>query len=119
MIKATYKRNFTGVTVSEDKNPPWPSKSMAAGTAENSGRDLRARGRDITQEEWSFETAKPTPRDTPPPTRPHLLVLPKQFHQLGTKIKHMSLWEPFSFNCHTKNLALPKEGSLQAAESEQ
>ena len=24
---------------------------------------------------WAFETSKPTPGDTPPPTRPHLLIL--------------------------------------------
>lgn len=29
---------------------------------------------------------------TPPPTKPHLLILPKQFHQLGTKCSHLSLW---------------------------
>lgn len=28
----------------------------------------------------------------PPPTKPHLLILPKQFHQLGTKCSHISLW---------------------------
>jgi hypothetical protein len=26
-----------------------------------------------------------TPTDTPPPTRPHFLILSKQFHELGTK----------------------------------
>ena len=29
---------------------------------------------------WAFETPKPTSNDTPPPARPHLLILPKQFH---------------------------------------
>ena len=34
---------------------------------------------------WTLETSKPSPSDTPPPTRPHLLILPKQFYQLWTK----------------------------------
>jgi hypothetical protein len=33
----------------------------------------------------AFETSKLTPNDTPPPTRTDLLILPQQFHQLGTK----------------------------------
>lgn len=32
----------------------------------------------------SLETSKPTPSDTPPPARPHLQIVPKHFHQLGT-----------------------------------
>jgi hypothetical protein len=31
------------------------------------------------------QSAKPTSSDTPSPTWPHLLILPKQSHQLGTK----------------------------------
>lgn len=41
---------------------------------------------------WTFEISKLTPSDTPPPTEPHLLILPKQFRQLGPNIKYMSLW---------------------------
>lgn len=44
-----------------------------------------------------FETTKPTPSDTPPSTRPCLLIFSKQFYQLGTKYSHMSVWAPFSF----------------------
>ena len=32
---------------------------------------------------WDFETSKPTPSDTPTPIKPHLLMLPKEFLQLG------------------------------------
>jgi hypothetical protein len=41
---------------------------------------------------------KPQTLDTPYSTWPHFLILPKQFHQLGTKYsnKHMSLLGPFS-----------------------
>jgi len=47
---------------------------------------------------WAFETLKPSPSDTPPLTRPHFLILPKEFHQLGGKaFPYMGLWEPFSF----------------------
>lgn len=34
---------------------------------------------------WALEISKPAPLNTPPPTRPHLLMLLKHFHQLGTK----------------------------------
>jgi hypothetical protein len=34
---------------------------------------------------WAFETAKLTPSDIPPPTRPHFPILSKQFYLLGTK----------------------------------
>jgi hypothetical protein len=51
---------------------------------------LQARGRESTQGlVWAFETSRPSPGDTPPPMRPHLLILPKQFHQLGTKHLNM------------------------------
>jgi hypothetical protein len=36
---------------------------------------------------WIFKTSKPTCRYTPPPTKPHLIILSKQFHLLGTKIQ--------------------------------
>jgi len=32
---------------------------------------------------WAFEAAKPS--DTPLSTRPHLLILPKPFYQLGAR----------------------------------
>jgi hypothetical protein len=48
--------------------------------------DLQAGGRESTlvmvQVFWNL---KLIPSDKPPPTRTHLLILPKQFHQLGTK----------------------------------
>lgn len=34
---------------------------------------------------WAFKTSKPTPSGRPLQTRPHPLILPKQFHLLGTK----------------------------------
>ena len=36
---------------------------------------------------WALETSKLAPNDTLVPTRPHLLILPKQFHQLGPSIQ--------------------------------
>jgi hypothetical protein len=32
---------------------------------------------------------KPSSSDTPPPARPHLFILPKQFHQPGTKYSYI------------------------------
>jgi hypothetical protein len=37
-----------------------------------------------------LEISKPAPSDTFPPTRPHTPVLPKQFHQHGTK--YSNIW---------------------------
>ena len=39
-----------------------------------------------TRNSMGFETSKLTPRDVPPPSRPCLLILPKQFHQVQTSI---------------------------------
>jgi hypothetical protein len=36
---------------------------------------------------WAFETFKACSSATPSPARPHLLILPKQFQQLGTSIQ--------------------------------
>lgn len=33
----------------------------------------------------AVETSEPTASDAPPPTEPHLPILPKQFHQLGAQ----------------------------------
>lgn len=50
--------------------------------------------------EWSrlFKTSNSISTDTLSP-RPHLLIPPKQFHQLGTQsvLKHVCLWRPCSF----------------------
>jgi hypothetical protein len=35
----------------------------------------RERERERMQLVWAFETSKPTPSDTLPPTRPHLIIL--------------------------------------------
>lgn len=34
---------------------------------------------------WASKTSKPSPSDTPPSTRPQLLILSKQSYQLGTE----------------------------------
>ena len=44
---------------------------------------------------WALEPSKAVPSDTPLFTRSHLLILPKQFHQLGTN--QSNLLGPFSF----------------------
>lgn len=46
------------------------------------GREKRREGE---REREAFVTLKPTPSDTLPPTRPRLLILLKQFHQVGSK----------------------------------
>jgi hypothetical protein len=63
--------------------------SMAAGR-HGAGAVAKSISRhEETQRDWewedAFKTSKPTPSGTPPPTKPHLLILPKQFHQLQTE----------------------------------
>ena len=50
--------------------------------------------RNVWAGEMALETSKVDPSDTPFPTRPQLLILPKQFHQV---FQHMSLWRPLPF----------------------
>lgn len=45
--------------------------------------------------DWAFETLQPTPRDRLPVTRPHFLIIPRQF-QLFT---HMSLRGSILIQC--------------------
>jgi hypothetical protein len=43
------------------------------------------RGSSLLRTSWTVETSKPMGSDTLSPTRPHHLILPQQFHQLGNK----------------------------------
>lgn len=52
--------------------------------AAESSREPQAVGRKQTGNHENLEISKPTPSDTPLPTKPHLLILSKQFHN----------WEP-------------------------
>ena len=45
------------------------------------------RQREHTGKGMGFETSNPTPSDTPPPTRPHLLILPNSSTNWGSSIK--------------------------------
>lgn len=47
----------------------------AGAAAENLYPNLQAHGMI-----WDFEISKPALSDTPPPSRPQLLIFPKQFH---------------------------------------
>lgn len=38
---------------------------------------------------WASETAEPTPSDTPPPERPRLLILLRQFYQLRAEYSNI------------------------------
>lgn len=56
---------------------------MVSGTAEGSRLELQAECR--RGKLGMAVTLKPTPSGTLPPSRPYLLNLPKQRHQLGTE----------------------------------
>lgn len=47
------------------------------------------------EHKWNGTTVVPS--DIPPPTKLHLLILPKQFHLWGHIFKHMSLWGAVTF----------------------
>lgn len=63
---------------------------MVAETAENS---VLMYSLEAERRHWiwleSSETSKPVPSDTPPPNRSHLLILPRQFYQPGTKYSNL------------------------------
>lgn len=68
---------------------------------------LEAQPQDGETLEMSFETSKPTPGDKPPPRKPHLLILAKQFHQslwshlfLGLCLNSGWLHFPGSYSLH-------------------
>ena len=42
-----------------------------------------------TDRQTAFEISKSTLSDTPPPTRPHLLILPKWFHSQAAKCSNI------------------------------
>jgi len=48
------------------------------------------RQKEKTKRTWAFETSKPAPSDTPPPTRRYLLILPIHLCQVGTE--HSDTW---------------------------
>lgn len=56
------------------------------------------RQRELAKNGWAFETSKSLPpSDIPLPIIPQFLVLPRQFHHLGTKYSNRCLWRSFSF----------------------
>jgi hypothetical protein len=96
MTKATWKRRaFVSLNSALGRgwggnwSSPWQSKGTEGGTDKSSHLDPRAGDREHTENAETFETLKPGPRDSLPPTRAHL-ILPKQFHQLETK--NSRLW---------------------------
>ena len=60
---------------------------MVAGTAESSHCDPQAS--ETMGIVGVSKTSVPSPSDTPAPTRPHLLILPEQFHQLELKYPNL------------------------------
>ena len=50
-----------------------------------SGLKVAGRGGGRLDLTWAFETSKPTFSGTVPPERPYFWILPKQFHQVGTR----------------------------------
>lgn len=69
---------------------PWLRNSSWELTCEIPTMRQRGGERESTGMLWAFESTKPTPSDTSPPARPHLIILPQQFHQLRTK--HSNIW---------------------------
>jgi hypothetical protein len=57
-----------------------------------------------TGKDESFETLKPAPNNTPPPTSPHLLILPKQLRQL--RVNYSDRWGGMAFLLNLYNMLL-------------
>lgn len=128
MIKAFDKRKcliilgFQGFRVHGGGEKDLTSLSTIT-TQKGEGRKWRKGEREREKKHWSLQDqfwnlkASDTPSDTPHPTTLSLLILFKQFHQLGTKhsnewawvgemaqlrkarftSQYMSLWGPFSY----------------------
>lgn len=47
---------------------------------------------------WAFEISKPIPSDMLIPPSPYLLILPKQIHQLETKLYETGGWGAHHFH---------------------
>lgn len=60
-------------------------------------KELGVRERLILGIAWACDPQKPALSDTPLPTRLHLLILPKQIHQLRIKYSNIGAYGPFSF----------------------
>lgn len=83
---------------------PW-SSWWGARSSRWAGTELELRSYILIhrQKENEFEpnmnlrNRKSHPSDTPPSTRPYLLIFPKQITNWNQTFKYMSLWETFSF----------------------
>jgi hypothetical protein len=98
MTKATYRRKrLISFRVPKDRVHALRSSRKSVGSRH--GRAVTETAVHISihkhEAEWpeSFENLKPVPKDTLLPTRPNLLILPKQFHQTRDQVfKHRNLW---------------------------
>lgn len=69
---------------------------------------------------WAFESPKPSPSYRLPPTRPHLLIFPKQFYQLRTKRFYICTYLAITIHtttvhqCQTTNLS---KGAVRDSDS--
>ena len=82
---------FWRVRVLDGRTKTWVQEQLGAHT---SSHKLEAERLAIWELHESLETSKPTPR-------PHFLILPKQFHQLGLIFTSLSLWSHYHSNHHT------------------
>lgn len=112
MIKATYRReHLLGMVTHRERNPSLWGKGLwqqvsrnsvgAAGESSHAGpqtgnRDHTVDGRKLLNSQ-SFLHPKLS-CDTLPPTRLHLLILPKQLYWLG--VKFLSIWAIVTPNHH-------------------
>ena len=84
--------SLRGLTVHHNSVVEKPTVSMLAGAAESSHHELQVGSRErLTGNSVYLKSQASVPSDRPLPTRPHTLILPKKFHQLGTKY---STYEP-------------------------
>lgn len=65
--------------------------------AESSHLELQATSRQCQLEVMSFKLSDLPGTDTLPSARPHLLKLPKQCHQLGTKCSNREQLKPYTY----------------------
>lgn len=103
MTKATYKRKqLIGVLLAVAKGDVM---IIIVGSMQSGKQSTQVVAETTTKRGmWWQENLMAQPQWHIPPTRSHLMVLTKQFHQLGTKYSNISLLGHFYSNLYSQEL---------------
>lgn len=108
MIKGSQRRKSLLCPELQKVSPWWPCWPTWQQTGRRGAREAAESSyvettttrqrKELTGMAWTFKTWNPpTPTDTPPPTWPHLQILPKEFTDFRPSIQTREPMGPFSF----------------------